>query len=106
MSIIISQNKKLAVDSSQIQKYFVCVSQFEGYMLSAIITGDMKPNLLGEYKSELETKKALETVVRAVAMEEKIVMVPDENLVKGLLHGQTEVWHHATGKKTKGHGGS
>lgn len=63
-------------------------------------------NILGEYKTELEAKKALETVIRAVASEEKIVMTPDENQLKALLYRHTEVWHHATEKKTKGHGGS
>lgn len=106
MSIIISQSKKVAFDSSQVQKYFVCVSQFDGYMLSACITGDKKPNTLGSYKSELEAKKALETTIRAVASDEKVVLVPDEDTVQATLHGHTEVWHHATGKKTKGHGGS
>ncbi len=106
MSVIISQNKKLAIESSQVQKYFVCVSQFEGYIFSVNIAGDKKPDLLGEYKSELEAKKAMETVVRAVACDEKIVLVPDEDTVQATLHGHTEVWHHATGKKTKGHGGS
>ena len=106
MSIIISQNKKLAVDSNQVQKYFVCSSQFEGYMFSACIAGDKKPDLLGEYKSELEAKKAMETIIRAVASGEKIVLVPNEDTVQATLHGHTEVWHHATGKKTKGHGGS
>lgn len=108
MSIIVSQNKKIAIDDSATRVYFVTESQFEGYIFSIATKGEGtgKPNLMGEYKSELEAKKAMETVIRAVASGEKIVFVPDEDTVQALLHGHTEVWHHATGKKTKGHGGS
>ncbi len=106
MSIIISLNRKIAIESKEVSTYFVINSQYGGYIFSACVKGDEKPNILGEYKSELEAKKALETVIRAVASEEKIVMTPDESQLKALLYGHTEVWHHATGKKTKGHGGS
>ena len=58
-------------------------------------------------KNQKQTaKEKLETTIRAVASDEKVVLVPDEDTVQATLHGHTEVWHHATGKKTKGHGGS
>ena len=108
MSIIVSQNKKVAIDDREIRVYFVAESQFEGYLFSITTKGEGKGkiNWMGEYKSELEAKKAMETVIRAVASGEKIVLVPDVDTVQESLHGHTEVWHHATGKKTKGHGGS
>lgn len=108
MSIIVSQNKKVAIDDRAIRTYFVAESQFEGYIFSISINGEGKGkiNWMGEYKSELEAKKAMEAVIRAVASGEKIILVPDEDTVQATLHGHTEVWHHATGKKTKGHGGS
>lgn len=106
MSIIISLDRRAAIEAKEITTYFVNKSQYSGYIFSARIKGVEKPSILGEYKTELEAKKALETVVRAVTIEEKIVIVPDEKTLKALLYGHTEVWHHATGKKTKGHGGS
>ena len=37
-----------------------------------------------------------------LAQSEKILYMPDSEQLKSI----DEKWHHATGKKTKGHGGS
>ena len=61
---------------------------------------------MAEYDTETEAKTALKIVMRDIAAKKEIIYMPEEKEIKAAVANDKEVWHHATGKKTKGHGGS
>lgn len=60
---------------------------------------------IGRYNGEKEAKAAVEIVVRSMQRNE-VSFMPNDEEVRIAIKTQETKWHHATGKKTKGHGGS
>ena len=61
---------------------------------------------IGRYTSEKEALVAMEIITEKMNKGE-ICEVPDDDAVRERILSNTErPWHHISGKKTKGHGGS
>lgn len=60
---------------------------------------------LGRYDSLEECKKTLEMMAKEVG-KVNIFQMPESAAIKAEIVKNEACWHHATGKKTKGHGGS
>ena len=60
---------------------------------------------IGRYNGEKEAKAAVEIVVRSMQRNE-VSFMPNDEEVRTAIQTQETKWHHATGKKMKGHGGS
>lgn len=60
---------------------------------------------LGRYNSEKEARKAMSIVADNIGKTE-VCLMPDDNTIKARLNLDGQPYHHITGKKTKGHGGS
>lgn len=72
-----------------------------------IVAGSTRAGNLGEYGSFEKAKKALEIVMTEISIGKKeVVWMPDDAMVQAKMNENKEYYHHATGKKTKGHGGS
>lgn len=63
--------------------------------------------ILGEYDTYEETTAAFLMLIKGIEGEERVFRMPSDMEVreKNKAH-QAEKYHHITGKKTKGHGGS
>ncbi len=60
---------------------------------------------VGNYQSLQETKEALEILSNKLN-EKQTLCFPTRDEVKAKMNNQSQSYHHATGKKTKGYGGS
>ena len=60
---------------------------------------------LGRYDSLEECKKTLEMMAKEVG-KVNIFQMPESAAIKAEIVKNEACWHHVTGKKTKGHGGS
>lgn len=71
-----------------------------------IVSGSTRAGNLGEYETFEKARKALQMALKDVELGKKLVayMPGDEAVETALI--EREYYHHATGKKTKGHGGS
>ena len=70
------------------------------------LSGLSKTLRIADYKSETETSCAMSYLVSRLSSDNKVIYMLDDDQIKGILSGNNRSWHHATGKKTKGHGGS
>ncbi len=62
---------------------------------------------LGTYASEKATQIAMEILEKNICIgNSEIYFLPQDTDVDAWIANAGEKWHHATGKKTKGHGGS
>lgn len=53
-----------------------------------------------------EGKACMSIITRRITERKDVIEVPNENEIRAELRRDNTAWHHATGKKTKGHGGS
>lgn len=60
---------------------------------------------LKEYETEKEAKVAICMIADEMNRKD-IIYVPSKDEIKAKMNLEEQKWHHATGKKTKGHGGS
>lgn len=60
---------------------------------------------LGRYNSDKEAEKAVEIIAENIGKTE-VCFMPDDSSVKAKMSFGEQKYHHAAGKKTKGHGGS
>lgn len=60
---------------------------------------------LKEYETETEATEAICMIADEMSRK-NIVHVPRKEEIKAKMNLEEQKWHHATGKKTKGHGGS
>lgn len=59
------------------------------------------------YSSEVEALEAINMIAERMSTSTRVVIcIPDEEEVRIHLRSGKQIYHHATGKKTKGHGGS
>lgn len=62
---------------------------------------------IAEYDSEKEAQIALKMLANHINSNNKaIFFMPEKEQIKAQIIHQKEQWHHAEGKKAKGHGGS
>lgn len=72
-----------------------------------IVVGNTRAGNLGEYGSFEKAKKALEIIMADISLgRKKVAYMPDDAMVQAKISENKEHYHHATGKKIKGHGGS
>lgn len=63
--------------------------------------------IFADYNTETEAKEALSMLVEFMNTgKREVFILPDEEEIKARIRNRKEPWHHATGKKLKGHGGS
>lgn len=60
---------------------------------------------LKEYDTEKEAREAIRMIADEMNRKD-IVDIPKKDEIKAKINLEEQKWHHATGKKTKGHGGS
>lgn len=83
--------------------YIIDIYASKGDIIALISNSNKKHTvILARYENEAETRKALKFMYIRLAQSEKILYMPNSEQLKSI----DEKWHHATGKKTKGHGGS
>lgn len=61
--------------------------------------------ILGKYGSYDETRKALDILLDRIDKGGNVIYMPDDSEVTDGMKSK-QAYHHITGKKTKGHGGS
>ena len=62
---------------------------------------------IGRYETREQAKEALLMITHRLAKwHNAVIPVPEDEEVQTSLIDHDRPWHHATGKKTKGHGGS
>lgn len=83
------------------------VELFTGGNRTAVVGKQMDGRMicLKEYDNEKEAKEAI-SIIADEMCRKNIVYVPTQEEVKTKIALDEKKWHHATGKKTKGHGGS
>ena len=63
--------------------------------------------IFADYNTEAEAREAISMLVEFMNTgKREVFTLPDEEEIKVRIRNKKESWHHATGKKTKGHGGS
>ena len=67
--------------------------------------GEVDVIIGGPYNSDQEARKAVEIVADSIGTME-VCYMPDDDSVKARMNLEEQKYHHITGKKTKGHGGS
>lgn len=70
------------------------------------VIGTTRGGNLGSYRTYEAAVKAMEVLVENIVRDGvKIIYMPSDEEIENKMRTKT-VYHHATGKKTKGHGGS
>lgn len=69
---------------------------------------DGKGCQIAKYNSEEQAQIAMEILLNDLEKGKSgvCIFMPDENAIKAKLNSKEQKYHHLTGKKTKGHGGS
>lgn len=71
-----------------------------------IVVGDTRGGKMGEYSCDAQVRIAFDMLAERIQTGKQVVYVPTEDEVKSRINAMGEKYHHKTGKKTKGHGGS
>ena len=101
--IIISKDRNEAYNWDAAERIYIASDR----SAVKIVAGNTRAGNLGEYGSFEKAKKALEIVMTDITLGRKeVVYMPDDEMVQAKISENKEYYHHATGKKTKGHGGS
>lgn len=97
---IVSKDKKSIINLEQVTAMYIGSD-------GCSIKCDYKNNgcQLGRYNSDKEAKKAIEIISESIGKVDVCVM-PDDSAIKAKMNLEEQKYHHITGKKTKGHGGS
>ena len=98
--IIVSKDKDSVVNMDHVTNIFV---GNDGYTVKAAFANGSGCQL-GRYNSPV-ANKVIEMIGLAVGRTE-VYFLPDDDSVAAKIHETALTYHHATGKKTKGHGGS
>ena len=97
---IVSKDRKAIINLEQVTTMYIGSD-------SCSIKCDYKNNgcQLGRYNSDKEAKKAMEIIAESIGKTD-VCFMPDDNTIKAKMNLEEQKYHHITGKKTKGHGGS
>lgn len=98
---IINKSKTQIANLEQITSLYI--GGDECSIKADFITG--KGCQIARYSSRAAATTALELLGRAIGRAE-VFFMPDDEAVLAQAKADEQKWHHATGKKTKGHGGS
>lgn len=98
---IVSKDKKAIVNADSTTVIYV---GSDGITIKADFSNG-RGCQLGRYDSLEECKKALEMMAKEIGKVDTFQM-PESAAIKAEIVKNETSWHHATGKKTKGHGGS
>lgn len=71
-----------------------------------IVTGNTRNGKTGKYSCEAQVRVAFDMLAERIQTGKQVIYVPTEDEVKSRINAMGEKYHHKTGKKTKGHGGS
>lgn len=71
-----------------------------------IVVGDTRGGKMGEYSCDAQLRIAFDMLAERIQTGKQVVYVPTEDEAKTRINAMGEKYHHKTGKKTKGHGGS
>lgn len=80
----------------------------DGTSIKVSAGGTTRGGILGKYNSFKETQLALEIMLERIKKADcEVLYMPSDEEVSGRIKSTpADVYHHITGKKTKGHGGS
>jgi len=98
---IVSKDKKAIINLEQVATMYIGSD-------SCSVKADYRSGngcQLGRYNSDQEARKAVEIVADSIGTME-VCYMPDDDSVKARMNLEEQKYHHITGKKTKGHGGS
>ncbi len=98
---IVSKDRKAIINLEQVATMYI---GSDGCSIKADYRGGNGCQL-GRYNSDKEARKAVEVVADSIGQAE-VCFMPDDNVIKAKLNLEEQKYHHITGKKTKGHGGS
>lgn len=62
--------------------------------------------VISERMTSDEGRICLEMISNDIAREKELIVCPGPEQIRAAIANRENQWHHATGKKTKGHGGS
>lgn len=101
--IIISKERNEAYNWNVAERIYIASDK----SAVKIVAENTRAGNLGEYGSFEKAKKALEIIMTEISLGRKeVVYMPDDATVQARMNENKEYYHHVTGKKTKGHGGS
>ena len=79
----------------------------EGCTIKASAGAATRGGILGKYGSYEETRTAFSLLIDAIAKDSSMYKMPSDAEVREKIKAApADSYHHITGKKTKGHGGS
>lgn len=100
--IIVSKEKNDAYNLDKAERIYIGHDN----PVIKIVSGSTRAGNLGEYETFKKARKALEMALKDIELGRKLVtFMPDDDTVDAALNNK-DCYHHVTGKKTKGHGGS
>ena len=101
--IIVNKEHNDAYNTSHITNFYI---GSDGCSVKVSAGSATRGGILGKYNSYDDTKKAFEMLLEKIQKNDaQIIYMPSDNDVSDKLQTK-QVYHHITGKKTKGHGGS
>lgn len=101
--IIVNKDHSDAYNIRHITNFYI---SFDSCSVKVSAGSTTRAGILGKYNSYDETKKAFEILLEKIQKNDvPIIYMPSDNDVSDKLR-KKQAYHHVTGKKTKGHGGS
>lgn len=103
--IIVNKDHNDAYNINHITNFYI---GSDGCSIKVSAGSTTRGGILGKYNSYEETRKAFEILLDGISKNDnEVFYVPSDEEVAGKLKTQPQqAYHHITGKKTKGHGGS
>lgn len=98
---IMSKDKETIVNLEKVANIYMGA---DGYTIKANFANGEGCQIT-RYNSEEAAVFAMEMIANSIGKSE-VCFLPNENDIKAKLNLTERKYHHATGKKTKGHGGS
>lgn len=103
--IIVNKDRNDAYNANHITNMYI---GSDGNSIKVSAGSTTRGGILGKYNSYEETKKAFEILLKNISKNDVgVLYMPQDNEVENEIKaGPKEAYHHVSGKKTKGHGGS
>ncbi len=98
---IVSKDKKSIINTAQITSMYVGADS----CTIKVDFGNGKGCQIGRYNSEKECQIVLDIIAGNFGKAD-VCFMPDESMINAKVNLGEQTYHHITGKKTKGHGGS
>lgn len=101
--IIVNKDRNDAYNMDHVTNIYIGA---DGCSIKASAGSATRGGILGKYGSYELAGKAFQILMESIEKEDKKVLyMPDDSDVHGKMQ-MKQTYHHITGKKTKGHGGS